>query len=371
MPNRVYFQVRTLADRAADIEGRLVDDRDTEIARLQTLTDESEPGINQGLGSFIFTPQANRRYLLKIDAPIGIDRAYSLPSVKSKGVVLHVPQGVVENEIPLTLQSIDKARELFIGAYCRGRLLDHAFVKVAERQAKQLTLKPVAGVAGVYRITVFEKLRSGEAIAYRPLAERLMYRKSSEKIDVDVVSDQKTYQPGERVRLSLQARNEKRQLTPGVALVAVVDQSVSKLADEKTARSMPTHFLLTTEVRNPEDLENADVLLGTHPRAAQALDLLLGSQGWRRFAEQNPALFQRRQQPGKQPVFLANAAMVPQFLNSEQKQIEKLDQEFVAKAIGLEKQLAEKEKLEEGPLPLRQGVDVMAGSVQSIRRMRF
>jgi len=56
------------------------------------------------------------------------------------------------------------------------------------------------------------------------------------------------------------------------------------MADEKTARAMPTHFLMTTEVRKPEDLEYADFLLGKHPKAAVALDLLLGTQGWRRFA---------------------------------------------------------------------------------------
>ena len=66
------------------------------------------------------------------------------------------------------------------------------------------------------------------------------------------------------------------------------------LADEKTARSMPTHFLLTTEVRRPEDLEYADFLLGPQPKAAQALDLLLGTQGWRRFAEQDPGQFREQ-----------------------------------------------------------------------------
>src|SRR5207302_10306976 len=133
-----------------------------------------------------------------------------------------------------------------------------------------------------------------------------------------------SYQPGDPVELTLQARNEKKEFVPAIALVAVVDQSVLKLADEKTARAMPTHFLLTTEVRNPEDLEHADILLGPHPKAAQALDLLLGCQGWRRFAEQDPELFQRRNQQAKPPVFLANASSVPQLLDAEQKQIDKL-----------------------------------------------
>src|SRR5438046_7574382 len=77
-------------------------------------------------------------------------------------------------------------------------------------------------------------------------------------------------------------------------MVSVVDKSVITLADEKTARSMPTHFLLTTEVRKPEDLEHADFLLTDRPEAKQALDLLLGTQGWRRFAEQDPAKFKEK-----------------------------------------------------------------------------
>ena len=77
-------------------------------------------------------------------------------------------------------------------------------------------------------------------------------------------------------------------------MVAVADKSVITLADEKTFRSMPTHFLLTSEVRRPEDLEYADFLVGSHPRAAEALDLLLGTQGWRRFLESDPT-----RMPGK------------------------------------------------------------------------
>ena len=76
-------------------------------------------------------------------------------------------------------------------------------------------------------------------------------------------------------------------------MLAVVDKSVLTMADEKTSRTMPTHFLLTTEIRKSQDLEYTDVLLGEHPRASEALDLLLGSQGWRRFAEQDPSKFRQ------------------------------------------------------------------------------
>src|SRR6185295_18109076 len=44
--------------------------------------------------------------------------------------------------------------------------------------------------------------------------------------------------------------------------------------------------LLSGEVKHPAELEHADFLLTDHPKAGVALDLLLGTQGWRRFAEQ-------------------------------------------------------------------------------------
>src|SRR5262249_6832959 len=65
--------------------------------------------------------------------------------------------------------------------------------------------------------------------------------------------------------------------------ISVVDKSVLTLADEKTARSLPTHFLLTSAVKKSDDLEYADFLLGPHPKASEALDLLLGVHGWRHF----------------------------------------------------------------------------------------
>src|SRR5262249_48364859 len=88
----------------------------------------------------------------------------------------------------------------------------------------------------------------------------------------------------------------KGQPAPAVVLLSVVDKGVINLANEKTARNMPTHFYLTTEVRKAEDLEHADFLLTDHPKAPVALDLLLGTQGWRRFAEQtvNPQKLQKQ-----------------------------------------------------------------------------
>lgn len=344
--NRVYFQARTPSGKPADVRGRIVDERGTEVARAQTMTDEREPGLNQGLGAFSFVPVKGRRYELKLDAPLGVPQRFFLPSpARTTGVALHLPRGVVERDIPVEVTSIGAERELLVGAYCRGRLLAHTTTKAPAGKTIALTLRPQAAAGGVYRVTVFERRAGAGPDDWAPVAERLLYRKAQEKVTVAIEPGKAEYHPGERATLTLKAHDEKGAPAATVALVAVTNNSLAKLANDRTARSMPTHFLLTTEVRRPEDLEDADVLLGTHPRAEQALDLLLGAQGWRRFAEQNPQRFNAvRGVRARPPVFLALAEPVTQMVDTERRLVEKLDQNYVERYVTLEKKLAERER---------------------------
>ena len=116
-----------------------------------------------------------------------------------------------------------------------------------------------------------------------------MYCGSGEHLRLDATPDKARYTPAGKVRLDLSATTEAGKPTPAVLLVAVVNRSVITMADNKADRLMPTHFLLSGDVKHPAELEHADFLLTDHPKAATALDLLLGTQGWRRFAEQDMA----------------------------------------------------------------------------------
>jgi hypothetical protein len=299
--NRVYFEVRSTLDKPADLRGKLttadgkpVTGADGREINVETLTVADQPGANQGMGAFTFTPEAGKKYRLEIASPIGIVNKPELPDVKADGVVLNIPHGVTDPAEPISvlLRNAGTERSLLVGAYCRGRLMDHQSVTVKKGAEATVELKPAQEMGGVYRITVFEERPA--AANHRelvPLAERLVYRLPAQNLKLAATTDRKQYIPGDTVKLSVTAADEKGKPAPAVVLVAVVDKSVITLADEKTARSMPTHFFLTTEVHKPEDLEHADFLLTSHPRAPEALDLLLGTQGWRRFAEQDPAKF--------------------------------------------------------------------------------
>jgi len=309
--NRVYFQARTLLNKPAELRGQIVDKDGNAVVSIKTFSDDKEVGVNQGMGRFEFTPGAGQRYELKIESPEGVEGRFVLPPVQTSGVAMRLKDegGRMKDElqtINVELYSAGKARKLLVGAYCRGQLLDHQTVKVAEGQTQTVRLTPSAEVGGVCRVTVFEvheadatrmkdEMPKGEFILHpssfilslKPVAERLCYRRSSEKLNLQLFTDKKTYTPGDRVTLSLTATDKYNLPAPAIVLVSVVDKSVLKLRNDRTARAMPTHFLLTSEVRGPEDLEYADVLLREDlPQAEVALDLLLGTQGWRRFVEQ-------------------------------------------------------------------------------------
>ena len=102
-----------------------------------------------------------------------------------------------------------------------------------------------------------------------PRAERLVYRKPGEQLILNANPDKARYTPAGKVRLELSAVNEKEQPTPAVLLVARGQPSVITMADNKTDRLMPTHFLLSGEVKHPAELEHADFLLTDHPKAAR------------------------------------------------------------------------------------------------------
>jgi hypothetical protein len=305
LPNRVYFQARTPAGKPAELSGVLVENNQALPVTIATLHDDREPGVNQGTGTFTFTPKAGRKYELRIDSPVGIAQRVPLPPVREDGVVLHLPKRVVSPNEPIRAQVLStRPRSLMVGAYCRGRVLDS--VQVGKDQTEVL-LSPTIGAGGVCRVTVFEELPAteprppgsgGPTAPWRsrlcPVAERLFYRHPAERLDVSIKPDQRRYVPGQKSKLSLATTDETEKLRASVITVAVVDRSTLTLADEKTARTMPTHFLLTTEIRRAEDLEHADFLLEPTAKAATALDLLLGTQGWRRFAEQDPAHFRER-----------------------------------------------------------------------------
>ncbi len=325
VPCRVYFRATSATGRPGpvDVSGVLTDGTRT-VCEVKTLTDADHPGVNQGLGAFTFTPEPGKRYAVRLGSPAGVVQlagpfaaalgaaaasplpAYQLPRVKPTGVVLSVPDGVTRpgEKVRVQLWAAGPKRSVLVGAYVRGRQVATQRAVVEPGKPTELALDfGDAKIGGVTRITVFEEPAGDETGRddLKPVAERLVFRQPGEVLKLGFTATKAdgkpaggAFAPGGRVELTVTATDEAGRPAPAVLWAAVVNQSVLTMADEKTARLMPTHFLLGGEVQRGDELEHADFLLTDHPKAAAGLDLLLGTQGWRRFAEQAPEQFLAR-----------------------------------------------------------------------------
>lgn len=266
---RVYFRVRTPSGETAAPNGKLELRGDK-----QGLIFESN--IWASFGSFLMSADANETYSLRV--PVGKDvidvkDPFQKLGIKSSGVVLNATNSVAKEGEPVRLdmrrRGIDS--KLAVIATCRGQVVAQQFI---EADAAKVEVNLPIGVHGVVRVTVYEMRNQG----LTPLAERLVYRTPARRLDLKAVV--KDFEPGKHSQVNIDARDEKGQAVAGWALALVVNEQYRA---ERRELGLAPHFLIAGDVS--ADLAETALLVGDSQDPA-ALDLLLGTYGWRRFVSQ-------------------------------------------------------------------------------------
>lgn len=310
--NRVYLQALQTNGKPADLEGVILAEAYQELAGCNfgnqsydapqaaaPKKDEADKNSNseariievatfrtehEGRGRFEFVPECNTKYFLKINKPTGFQKRYELPQVKSTGAVLRAEKdtykrneaivvnvGSTEGAVRVTLSK--KERELISTSLYLPR------VPAPGKNAitlQQVMLPAGSGADGVLTVTVYDK--NG-----RPLAERLVLKEPSSKVNLQIKPDKEKYAPGDHAKITIKATDDKGEPIAARLGLKVTDESTIQLTEKREQLpSLPVMFFLEPEVK---DLADAHIYFdANNPRAPLATDLLLGTQGWRRFA---------------------------------------------------------------------------------------
>jgi uncharacterized protein YfaS (alpha-2-macroglobulin family) len=274
LPNRVYFEAFTPARKPADLAGVIVDQDGTEVARFRS--------EHEGRGRFELTPKAGGKYALKITEPSGIQTQYALPEVQATGVVLRAEKDVYqpEDRVTLAVAGMPADQPLVVTLTKRETVLVRTEVRrtgsAADSPYKvEFSLQP-ADPEGVLVATVWGPDGT-------PLAERLVFRQPGRAVTVKIAADAPQYVPGGTARITLQTTDRDGKPVDAVVGVTATDDSVLEMIERRDqAPRLPVMVLLESEVR---ELADAHVYLDPdNALAPLAVDLLLGTQGWRRFA---------------------------------------------------------------------------------------
>lgn len=266
--NRVYFEAFTPAKKPADLAGVVVDEAGREVAHFRS--------EHEGRGRFEFTPQENNNYSLKISEPAGIKTAFPLPTVKTAGAVIRAARDTFRKNESVRVNVAATANEVVATLSQREVVLSRQVVAGGRGHNNTVAFDTPDSASGVLTVTVWDAVG-------KPLAERLVFRQPAKSVHVKLSADAATYSPGGKATLRLKTTDERGVPTSAVVGLAVTDDSVLEMIDkrEQPAR-LPVMVFLENEVR---ELADAHVYLDpANDKSELAVDLLLGTQGWRRFA---------------------------------------------------------------------------------------
>ncbi len=274
-PNRVYIQAMQPNGKPADLVGKLMS-KQTGGAVAEFRTE------HEGRGRFDFTPEANREYFLSVSEPAGIKTLYPLPKAKPEGALIRADKNVFEKRQPVTVEvgCTSKAyrvtlskREVEVAA-CKVDLSKRSDVKSG--MLLPISFDVPADLDGVLSVTVWDEKDM-------PLAERLVFREPAKPLKITITPNKKSYVPGDNAKLTVKATDGDGKPVSAVVGVTVTDESVLEMVEKREqSPRLPVMLFLEPEVK---DLADAQVYLDPrNPKAPLATDLLLATQGWRRFA---------------------------------------------------------------------------------------
>lgn len=267
LPSRLYVEARTPAQKPADLAGVVLDDKGAEIAAFRT--------EHEGRGRVKFTPTKGAKYSLKITEPAGIAKQFPLPPIATDGAVITSLTDTSPAKEPVKA-TVAWTGDRIVTVTLRQRdvVLDTVKLDAGKQKGADVSLK-AGSAAGVLVITVTTK----DDV---PLAERLVFREPEKQLGIELKADRERYVPGAPVKLTVKTTLDGKPASAVVG-VTVSDESVFEILERREQPpSLPVMVLLEPDV---QELADAHVYLDPkNPKAKLAVDLLLATQGWRRFA---------------------------------------------------------------------------------------
>ena len=266
--NGVYLECTDPLGRPVDGTGDVLDGRGRVVATVRT--------AHQGRGKFAFVPRAGESYTVRL---AGRSDTFPLPTVRERGIamVLRGDDIAAGGALRMALAGRGDGPWL-VGVFCRGVLVGQTTVRAGDDGELRTTVEvPLPSYAsGVLRATVFDR-------TLQPIAERLLRRHSTERLEVALAVDTAAPSPGATQKVNVRTTDEAGRPAPAIVGLSVTDQAAVSLGSEPQP-GIVDHAMLFADVERTENL--GDFFLA-HAGSAQHVDLLLGTRGWRRFVWRN------------------------------------------------------------------------------------
>jgi len=252
----------------AQVYGEIIDDHQKLHLPFQTYHD--------GMGKFDFRPFPGNRYFALVHLPDSSVKKVELPASKPSGISMHIGDQLPDSfDIAISYKGADIATyENLILAVYQNSVTVAAFPLQMHRGKNVFTIPKTGFTGGILRLTLFD-------ITGNPLAERIIFHHPDNTLNASLRSD--TFSTNARGKSAFTLQLKDRQNIPvkhGTFSVSVTD------ADRDNSDSLQgnilTAFYLTNELKSYIH-HPAYYFSDTSEHIQKALDLVMQTNGWRRF----------------------------------------------------------------------------------------
>ena len=269
--SKVAFKALGADGLGKEVSGIVINQNNDTLARIKT--------EHAGMGLFNLIPQKDQFYTAIIKLDDGSEKRVQLPKAKNEGYVLSVS--------PTNNDSILVKISASSGLLGTGEVsllaMHNGVVQLAARNkltntAFSTKIPKSRFPTGIIQFTLLSP-------SYLPVAERLYFVNNGDILNLDVKSNKATYGTREKVTLDIDAKDKAGKGQRSNFSVSVVNETKIP-SDELKETTILSNLLLTSDLKGYVEKPNY-YFIDTAFNRQQHLDILLLTQGWRRFSWNN------------------------------------------------------------------------------------
>jgi len=270
VPTQIAFKAINQKGLGIDLTGTLTDNDGNQITTFTS--------AHLGMGSFYLNAEGTKTYKANITFKDGSKKSFDLPKAVESGISIQVNTANPET-INFKIVANDsyfqqnQGKSISIVAQNGGRVYYAAQSKL-QTQVTAAKIPSNKFPSGIIQMTLF-------GADGQPISERLIFVLHKNAMNLTLKSDLPAYKPRQKVRMLVSAKDSTNRLVGDFSLSVTDLQKVP--VDENTETTILSSLLLTSDLKGFIERPNY-YFLKTDEKKRQELDILMLTQGYRRFS---------------------------------------------------------------------------------------
>lgn len=272
--NRIAFKAVNLMGQGVKVEGYVLSDRSDTVTNIVT--------HHSGLGHFMMIPQKGHTYSAHIKLKNGEIKKYRLPDLLDEGYVMQVDNVGASSIRVIIRHNLQKPDSAILFAHQRGAIIYGAQAVKDKKEYRLLIPKAAVPDDGIVHLTLF----GGNGI---PECERLVYMNKERPHHISFTPEEDSDQPQGHEVIDITIKDADGNPVHGNFSLSVTDKH--QVTPDTDAGNIQSYFYLTSDItssvesdQRKETIENPSYYFNDANKLAfYHMDLLLMTQGWRRF----------------------------------------------------------------------------------------